>query len=81
MDMGLMHYFLRLEVWKGDGALFVSQGKYANEILQIFRMESYKPMKTSLVTNCRKENVTLGEEGDATICWNLVFSLIYLVNT
>ena len=32
-DMGLMYYFLRLEVWQGDGELFVSQGKYANEIL------------------------------------------------
>jgi hypothetical protein len=28
-DMGLMHYFLGLEVWQGDGELFVSQGKYA----------------------------------------------------
>jgi len=32
-DMGLMHYFLRLEVWQGDWELSVSQGKYANEIL------------------------------------------------
>ena len=32
-DMGLMHYFLGLEVWKGEGELFVSQVKYANEIL------------------------------------------------
>jgi hypothetical protein len=38
-DMGLMHYFLGLEVWKGDGELFVSQGKYANEILQRFCMD------------------------------------------
>ena len=27
--MELMHYFLGMEVWKGDGELFVSQGKYA----------------------------------------------------
>jgi len=32
-DMGLMHYFLKLEVWQGDGELFLSQGKYDNEIL------------------------------------------------
>jgi len=32
-DMGLMHYFHRLEVWQGNGKLFVSQGKYANDIL------------------------------------------------
>ena len=37
--MGLMHYFLGMEVWQKDGELFVSQGKYSNEILRIFHME------------------------------------------
>lgn len=50
-DMGLIHYFLRLEVWQGDEEIFVSQGKYANEILQIFFIESCKPMETPLETN------------------------------
>ena len=50
-DMGLMHYFLGMEVWKGDGELFVSQGKYANEILRRFHMESSKPMETPLAAN------------------------------
>eukprot|EP00253_Pinus_taeda_P028851 PITA_28851 len=45
-DMGLMHYFLGMEVWQRDGELFVSQGKYTNEILRRFRMESSKPMET-----------------------------------
>eukprot|EP00253_Pinus_taeda_P009564 PITA_09564 len=49
--MGLMHYFLGMEVWHGDGELFVSQGKYANEILRRFRMESNKPMETPLAVN------------------------------
>ena len=38
-DMGLMHYFLGMEVWQKDGEVFVSQGKYANEILRRFHME------------------------------------------
>ena len=66
-DMGLMHYFLKLEVWKSDGELFFSQEKYENEILQIFFMESCKPMETPLATIWRKEHATLGEEVDATI--------------
>eukprot|EP00253_Pinus_taeda_P025425 PITA_25425 len=33
-DMGLMHYFLGMEVWQKYGEVFVSQGKYANEILR-----------------------------------------------
>lgn len=48
-DMGLMHYFLGLEVWQGYGKQFVSQGKCANEILKKFHMESSKPMDTPLV--------------------------------
>jgi len=38
-DLGLMHYFLDMEVWQGDEELFVSKGKYANEILKKFHME------------------------------------------
>jgi hypothetical protein len=38
-DLGLIHYFLGLEIWQRDGELFVSQGKYAREILRKFHME------------------------------------------
>eukprot|EP00253_Pinus_taeda_P002729 PITA_02729 len=80
-DMGLMHYFIGLEVWQGDGELFVSQGKYANAILRIFRMESSKPIETPLDGNWRKEDATSGEVVEATIYRQLVGSLMYLVNT
>eukprot|EP00253_Pinus_taeda_P031494 PITA_31494 len=80
-DMVLMHYFLWLEVWKHDGELFVSQGKYGNEILQTFFMESCKPMETHLVTHWMKEGANSSEEVDATIYKKLVGSLMYLVNT
>ena len=50
-DMGLMRYFLRLEVWRGDGELFVSEGKYSKEILYRFHMDNCKPMETPLETN------------------------------
>ena len=50
-DMGLLHYFLGLEIWKQDGEIFVSQGKYAKEILRNFHMEICKPMETPLAGN------------------------------
>jgi hypothetical protein len=50
-DMGLLHYFLGLEIWQRDGELFVSQGKYAREILGKFHMEGCKPMDTPLPGN------------------------------
>ena len=42
-DMGLLHYFLGLEIWQQDGEIFVSQGKYAKEILGKFHMETKNP--------------------------------------
>jgi len=46
-----MHYFLGMEVLQGDKKLVVSRGKYANEILKKFHMESSKPMEPPLVRN------------------------------
>ncbi len=63
--MGLMHYFLGMEVWKKDGELIVSQGKYANEILKRFHMEKCKPMQTPLAGDWRNEDATLGEVVEA----------------
>jgi hypothetical protein len=50
-DLGLLHYFLGLEISQRDGELFVSQGKYAREILGKFHMEGWKPMDTPLPGN------------------------------
>eukprot|EP00253_Pinus_taeda_P026482 PITA_26482 len=80
-DMGLMHYFLGLELWRGDGETFVSQGKYAIEILQSFRMDRCNPMETPLAGNWRKEDVTSSEVVEDTIYTKLLGSLMYLVNT
>ena len=35
-DLGQMHYFLGLEVWQNPREIFLSQGKYAVEILKRF---------------------------------------------
>jgi len=80
-DMDLMYYFLGMEVWQKDGEVFVSQGKYANEILRHFHMEKCKPMQTPLARNWRKEDATSGEVVAATVYRQLVGSLMYLVNT
>ena len=80
-DMGLLHYFLRLEIWQRDGEIFESQGKYAKEIMRKFHMDGNKPMETHIAGNWRKEDVTSGEVVDSTIYRQLVVSLMYFVNT
>jgi len=51
-DLGLMHYFLGLEVWQSLEGIFLNQGKYAVEILKRFDMMESKattmPMDTHL---------------------------------
>eukprot|EP00253_Pinus_taeda_P005176 PITA_05176 len=71
-------YHIVVEVWQGDGELFVSQGMYANEILKKFHMDRSKPMETPLGVNWRKEDATLGEVVEATIYRQLAGSLMYL---
>ena len=79
--MGLVHYFLFLEVWKGDGEIFVGQGKYITEILQKFHMQDCRPMATPLVTNWRKMCTTKTERVDLRVYMQLNGSFMYLVST
>ena len=37
-DLGLMHYFLGLEVWHNSEGIIINQGKYAVEVLKRFDM-------------------------------------------
>ena len=80
-DMGLLHYFLGLEIWQQEGELFVSHGKYLREILGKFHMEGYKTMDIPLPEKWRKKDATSGEVVDSTVYRKLVGLLMYLVNT
>ena len=51
--IGLMHYFLRLEVWQSPKGIFINQGKYAIEILKIVDMLDCKSMATPMDTNLK----------------------------
>jgi hypothetical protein len=46
--LGLMHYFLGLEVWKSPEKIFLNQGKYTVKILKRFDMLECKPMNTPM---------------------------------
>ena len=51
--LGLMHYFLGLEVWQRLEGIFLNQGKYAVEILKIFDILDCKSMATPIDTNLK----------------------------
>ena len=45
-DLGMMHYFLGMEVWQSANGIFLGQGKYVVEILKRFGMMDCKAMTT-----------------------------------
>ena len=55
-DLGMMHYFLGLEVWQSTEEIFLNQGKYMVEILKRFRMLDCKVMTTLMKTNLKLLN-------------------------
>ena len=48
VDLGMMKYFLGLEVTQTDKGIFIYQHKYATDILQRFRMDECKPVETPI---------------------------------
>jgi hypothetical protein len=82
-DLGMMHYFLGLEVWQRTNENFLSQGKYIVEILKKFDMTECKSMPTPMVMDLKKMNdaSTDSSEIDPHLYRQLIGSLMYLVNT
>ena len=52
-DLGMIHYFLGMEVWQNVDGIFLEQGKYDVEILKRFRMMDCKAMTTPMSSNLK----------------------------
>ena len=66
-DLGFMHYFFRMEVWKNVDGIFLSQGKYIVEILKRFRMMDYKVIATPMASNLNLMCVASSNSVDSTM--------------
>ena len=71
-DVGLLTNFLGLEVRQLRNQIFISQRKYAKEILKKFHMESCKAVETLMQT---KEKFSK-DDGSPKVVENLYRSLI-----
>ncbi|XP_047167621.1 secreted RxLR effector protein 161-like [Vigna umbellata] len=47
-DLGVMSYFLGMEIKQGQGEIFICRKKYAKEILKKFQMEECKAVSTPM---------------------------------
>jgi hypothetical protein len=79
--LGLMHYFLGLEVWQSLESIFLNQGKYTVKILKRFNMLECKPMNTPMEEKLKLLVDTLSDLIDDTLYRKIIGSLMYLTNT
>ena len=80
-DLGLLHYCLGIEVWQTDNSIFLSQSKYARNLLDRFRMQDCKPASTPMETGLKLSAQSDSPPVDETLFRQLVGSLIYLTTT
>jgi hypothetical protein len=80
-DLGLIYYFLGLEVWQSLERIFLNQGKYAVEILKRFDMLECKSMNTPMEAKLKLLVETSSKLIYATLYRQIIGSLMYLMNT
>lgn len=80
-DLGLMKYFLGIEVEQSAHGIFVCQQKYATDILRRFRMDICKPAETPIALGTKLSKSDEGSTVDSTLYKSLVNSLMYLTAT
>ena len=73
-----MTYFLGIEIHQDQQGIFISQEKYANEILNKFGMEKCKPDSTPLVSNEKLIKDDGVEKIDVFVYKSLIGFLLYL---
>eukprot|EP00253_Pinus_taeda_P036592 PITA_36592 len=80
-DLGLLHYCLGIEVWQTENHIFLSQSKYAKNLVDRFRMQDSNPATTPMELGLKLSAQSSSLPMDETLFRQLVGSLIYLTAT
>ena len=80
-DMGLLHYFLGLEVSQSTSGIKMAQTKYALDLHDRFQMTECKPSGSPFLSRVILEDGVTTPLVDNTLYRQLVGSLLYLTHT
>jgi hypothetical protein len=79
--LGFLHYFLGLQVFQTNEGFFLSQSKYACDLLRHFHMEDCKPTPSPFQYGFNLSSTCTSPKVDATLYCQLVGSLLYFTHT
>eukprot|EP00253_Pinus_taeda_P012033 PITA_12033 len=80
-EMGLLRYFLAIEVDQNENGIFISQAKYVNEVLGRFNMQECKAVITPTVMGLKLSKGDSSKDFDPSLFKTIVGSLMYLTPT
>ena len=80
-DMGLMSYFLGIEVFQSDSRIFIFQNKYAGDILKKFKIDIAKSIMTPVEEKLRLTTEGVSRYVNPTYFKSLVGNLRHLTFT
>ncbi|CAJ2656651.1 unnamed protein product [Trifolium pratense] len=80
-DLGMMKYFLGIEVVQSAAGIFICQKKYAQEVLERFKMDDCNPVQIPIVPGTKLTRDVEGTKIDNTYYKQMVGSLMYITAT
>eukprot|EP00253_Pinus_taeda_P009572 PITA_09572 len=80
-DMGLLRYFLGIEVEQNGNGIFISQAKYVNEVLERFNIQERKAAITPTVMGLKLSKEDNNKDFDPSLYKSIVGSVMYLTAT
>eukprot|EP00253_Pinus_taeda_P006925 PITA_06925 len=80
-DMGLLRYFLGIEVDQIENGNFISEARYVNEVLDRFNMQECKAAITPIVMGLKLSKEDNNKDFDPSLYKSIVGSLMYLTAT
>eukprot|EP00253_Pinus_taeda_P006398 PITA_06398 len=81
IDIGLMKYFLGIEIDKSKKGIFICQNKHAKDLSKRFRMENCKPVPMLVAIGTKLSKDYEGSDVKPTLFKRLVDNLMYLIVT
>ena len=76
--IGELNHFLGLQIYQQESSIFLSQSKYARNLVKNFGLEFTSSFRTPMSSNVRLTIDFLGKSVDSSLYRSMIGSLLYL---